>query len=229
MTAWEHKRGNAEISIAIVDRQPLFRMGVAHALGSQTGIQIVDQGETGTDALQIAGSRPVDIMLLDPNVQGGGMQMLSSLTRSWPVIKLVVLTASEQEEDVSSALRCGARGYLLKHVKDNELVTALRAVAQGEVYLTPSLGARLFARTAAGTSTSTSTGLSSLTVANLTPRENQILTQVSLGATNKEIAISLNISEKTVKYYMTNIMQKLQVRNRVEAVIIMRDKARMLA
>jgi len=212
---------SVSIGIAIVDRQPLFRAGIAHVLRSHHGIEVVAEGESAMDALRIASERPIDIMLLDLSIPGGGMQALTSLSHTWPAIKLVVLTASEREEDVSNALRCGVRGYILKHVNESDLLGALQAVANGEVYLTPSLGARLLARTAANASFVTTVP----TLAELTARETQILTQVSVGATNKEIARRFNISDKTVKYYMTNIMKKLQVRNRVEAVVIMRDRA----
>lgn len=222
MNGREPRVGAAATRIAIVDAQPLYRSGVALALASQSDLEVVDQGECGKDTLQIASRHPIDILLVDIAVEGGGIQMLTSLARSWPELKVIVLTASEREGDVSNAMRCGVRGYLLKHITERELATAVRAVAKGDVYLAPSLGARLFARTSAMTPPVPQASA----VDELTPREAQILTHVSLGATNKEIANALNLTEKTVKYYMTNIMQKLQVRNRVEAVLILREKSR---
>lgn len=212
----------AGISVAIVDKQPMFRAGIVHVLGSHKQLSVVAEGGSAMDAMRIAREMPVDIMLLDLDIPGGGMQVLTGLSQTWPAIRLVVLTASEQQADVASAMQCGARGYILKDVSPSDLVAALSAVGAGEVYLTPSLGARLLARPSSAAATSSPPHK----FEDLTTRETQILTQVSVGATNKEIARRLNITEKTVKFYMTNIMQKLQVRNRVEAVVVMRDRTR---
>ncbi len=210
------------VSVVIVDRQPMFRAGIAHVLSSHKQFRVVAEGASAMDAMRIAKETQVDIMLMDLDVPGGGIPAITSLSQSWPATRLVVLTASEQECDVASVMQCGASGYILKDVNSVDLVGALSAVAGGEVYLTPSLGARLFARPAP----STAAASPPQNFEDLTTRETQILTQVSVGSTNKEIARRLNITEKTVKYYMTNIMQKLQVRNRVEAVVVMRDRNR---
>lgn len=212
--------------LAIVDSQPLFRAGVAHLLSSRHGVEVVAEGQSAMDAIAIAAQHLLDIMLIDLAIPGGAPDMLSTLSRMSSATRLVVLTASEREEDVSSALRQGARGYLLKTVDDLDLIAALRAVMNGEVYLTPALGARLFARSGSAAAPQV---VPAVPGTDLTHREAQILSQVSIGATNKEIARQLNISEKTVKYYMTSIMQKLQVRNRVEAVVAMRGRARNIA
>jgi len=206
---------------AIIDAQPLFRAGVTATLRSLKSIETVIEGESAADALQVAGKTPIDVMLIDLAIAGGGTDAISTITRMWPATRLIVITASERADDVASALRCGARGYMLKQATGGELVQAVRSVMNGEVYLTPSLGARLFAQSQSQQSKQDATSSS----IELTPREDQILSQVSVGATNKEIALRLNISEKTVKYYMTNIMQKLQVRNRVEAVVAARKRA----
>lgn len=211
---------NARFRMALIDSQPMFRAGVAHTLRTAKAAESITEGENAADALQIAGREPLDIMLLDLAISGGGADAVSSISRLWPAIRLIILTASERAEDVSGALQCGARGYILKHASGSELLHALRSVAVGEVYLTPSLGARLFARSPAAQTVVVPAPQS----IDLTPREDQILAQVSVGATNKEIANTLKISEKTVKYYMTNIMQKLQVRNRVEAVVAARSR-----
>ena len=138
----------------------------------------------------------------------------------WPAIRVVVLTASELAEDVTVSLKNGARGYILKHIEVSELMKTLRFVDTGEVYLMPSLGAKLFAQASAAQKQAAAQS----EIADLSAREEQVLSHVSVGSTNKEIARKLNISEKTVKYYMTNILQKLQVRNRVEAVVAARDR-----
>lgn len=181
---------------------------------------MVAEGHCTADALHLAERHSLDLMLLDLEILGGGAEAITAISRIWPAIRLVALTNSEREADVAGTLHLGARGYILKNVEAAELINALRIVAAGDVYLTPSLGARLFARANGAAALSPPRPRS----AKLTPREDEILAQVSLGATNKEIATKLIITEKTVKYFMTNIMQKLQVRNRVEAVLAARGR-----
>ena len=206
------------IGVVHVDAYPLFRAGVAVALRGCPGLELIAEGQTAMDAVQLASKSALDVLMLDINVPGDGMQALTTISHTWPAVKLVVLSASEVEDDVSRAMRLGARGYILKSATGAELTGALKAIARGEVYITPSLGARLLSRPA----TPQKVEAFAPRLKDLTQREVQILSQVSIGATNKEIARTLKISEKTVKYYMTNIMQKLHVRNRVEAVVLMR-------
>ena len=213
------------LRIAVIDAQPLYRAGVVQTLRAFKIVDTVFEGDSAADALRIANKTPLDIMLLDLNIPGGGAEAIATVARMWPAVRQVVLTASERVEDVSNSLQSGARGYILKHVDGAELCKALRQVANNEVYLTPSLGARLITQAAAAKVAVAPP----LPTGDLTAREEQILSQVSLGATNKEIARTLRISEKTVKYYMTNIMQKLQVRNRVEAVVVARKQLQMSA
>lgn len=208
----------SRIGVCFIDASPLFRAGVAQALRSCPRIDVLGEGQTAVDAVELAKLCALDILMLDIKVPGDDMQALSTIAHTWPAVKLVVLSASECEEDVSRAMRLGARGYILKTASVAELTSALQGIARGEVYITPSLGARLLSRPAQPERPD----ISAPRLDDLTQREAQILSQVSIGATNKEIARTLKISEKTVKYYMTSIMQKLQVRNRVEAVVLMR-------
>jgi two-component system, NarL family, nitrate/nitrite response regulator NarL len=210
---------NWKISVACVDPLPLFRAGIAQALRQSSDFELVAEGQTAMDAVQLARRRPLDILMLDIKLPGGGSQALETISRTLPAIKLVVISACEEEEDVATAMRMGSRGYILKDVTAIELIGALKSIAKGESYMAPSLGARLLSRQATPTHRTPS---AESRIDELTQREVQILSQVSVGATNKEIARTFSISEKTVKYYMTSIMQKLQVRNRVEAVVLMR-------
>ena len=210
--------------VAVIDAQPLFRLGVVNTLNVCSKIDVVAEGGSAMDALQIAAKYAPDIMLIDLAIPGGGAQALSSIVRLWPAIRLVVLTASEREEDVSAALQTGAKGYILKGVDGGELVAAIRSIASGELHLTAALGARLLARV----TTPVGPELTVTECGDLTPREVQILSKVSNGSTNKEIARLLNIREKTVKHYMTSLMAKLKVRNRVEAVMAARNRMKAL-
>jgi DNA-binding NarL/FixJ family response regulator len=207
------------LQVAIVDDHPLFREGVAHTLGAQPDIDVVAEGESAADALRIAGECLPDVMLLDVSMPGGGLNAVRQIARAFPVVKTVMLTVSEGEEDVTAALRAGARAYVLKGVAARELVRILRDVAAGEVYVTPSLAANLlFELTSGGASRQPASPLDELT-----EREREILELVAGGDSNKEIAARLYLSEKTVKHHMTNILQKLQVRNRVEAALLARS------
>jgi DNA-binding NarL/FixJ family response regulator len=207
------------LQIAIVDDHPLFREGVAHTLAAYPDIEVVGEGESAADALRIASERIPDVMLLDVSMPGGGVNAVRGIAAAFPVIKLVMLTVSENEDDVTAALRAGARAYVLKGVAARELVRIIRAVAAGEVYVTPSLASSLLFDLTGGKSGAQAT--SPLEV--LTERERQILEGVAAGDSNKEIAAQLSLSEKTVKHHMTNILQKLQVRNRVEAALLARS------
>ena len=116
------------LHVAIVDDHPLFREGVAHTLAAQPDIEIVGEGESASDAIRIAAERIPDVMLLDVSMPGGGLSAVREIAATFPVIKLVMLTVSEDEDDVTAALRAGARAYVLKGVAARELVRIMRAV-----------------------------------------------------------------------------------------------------
>jgi DNA-binding NarL/FixJ family response regulator len=211
-----------KLQIAIIDDHPLFREGVAQTLGRQPDIEVVAEGESAEDAVAIAGMRLPDIMLLDVSMPGGGVNAARQIAAAYPVVKIVMLTVSQDEEDITAALRAGARAYVLKGVAARELVDILRHVARGDVYVTPSLAAGLlYEMTNAPASRTPSSPLD-----DLTDRERQILERVSVGDSNKEIGERLYLTEKTVKHHVSNILQKLQVRNRVEAALLARTGER---
>lgn len=208
------------IRVAVIDDHPLFREGVAHTIQRSGTLQVIGEGATADDAVRIAKAELPDIVLLDVNMPGGGVEAARAISNVCPVVKIIMLTVSESEEHVHQAMEAGVRGYVLKGTSGLELINTLRAVARGEYYVTPRLAARILAlskRSAKGSDPEDS-------FPDLTKREEQILDRVARGLTNKEIAKDLQISEKTVKHYMTNIMQKLQVRNRVEAALVFKKK-----
>lgn len=214
--------GTERLRVAIIDDHPLFRDGVVATLGADPALEIVGQGATADDAIQISQDVLPDVLLLDISLPGGGIEATREIARLCPYIKIVILTASENEKHVSDALEAGARGYVLKGVGSQELVRTIRAVYSGESYVTPQLAARLLAMMK---SPLMAPSASDAEMPSLTRREEQILDAVAEGMTNKEIARLLTISEKTVKHYMTNIMHKLQVRNRVEAALVVKRKS----
>ena len=209
------------IRVAVIDDHPLFREGVAHTIRSSQILEVVAEGASADDAIRIVNDELPDIVLLDVSMPGGGIEAARTISRVCPVVKTIMLTVSESEEHVAQALAAGARGYILKGTSGPELINTMRAVSRGESYVSPGLAARLLTIPKRAPQASPQDG----DLPELTKREESILDHVARGMTNKEIAKSLSISEKTVKHYMTNIMQKLRVRNRVEAVLAFQGKA----
>ena len=218
-----------KINVIIIDDHPLFREGVIHTLKAQPDIEIVGQGATAEEAIQLACDLLPDIIMLDIDIPDGGLQAAQTIASACPVTKIVILTVSAEEDHVLAALKAGARAYILKGVAARELVSILRAVWAGEVYVTPTLAASLLleltgASSESGTSSESHAPASPLD--ELTERERQILERVAAGFSNKEIGQQLYLTEKTVKHYMTNILQKLHVRNRVEAALLAQKSGR---
>jgi two-component system, NarL family, nitrate/nitrite response regulator NarL len=209
------------IRVAVIDDHPLFREGVAHTIQRSGSLNVIAEGASADDALRIAKAEMPDIVLLDVSMPGGGVEAARAISNACPIVKVIMLTVSESEEHVHQAMEAGVRGYVLKGTSGVELVNTLRAVARGEYYVTPRLAARILALSKRPTKAPDQDG----SAPDLTKREEQILDRVARGLTNKEIAKDLLISEKTVKHYMTNIMQKLQVRNRVEAALVFKRTA----
>ncbi|MCA0013923.1 response regulator transcription factor [Mesorhizobium sp. B292B1B] len=209
----------ATIRVAIVDDHPLFREGVTRSLSEIGGFEMVAQGATAQDAERIASTLQPDILLLDISMPGDGLASVAGILGANPGQKIVMLTVSEANADVARALNAGVRGYVLKGVGSRMLAEILHGVAAGETYVSPTLSARLLS------------DLQSLQPANgrtdrlrqLTGREAEILQLVAEGLSNKEVALRLALQEKTVKHHMTGVLSKLNVRNRTEAALLMRE------
>jgi DNA-binding NarL/FixJ family response regulator len=206
-----------KIRVVIVDDHPLFRDGVAHTLQTEPDVEVVGQGAAADDALHLVQELLPDIVLLDITMPGGGLNAVRAIAAACPVTKIIMLTVSEAEDDVMAAFKAGARAYILKGVSARELVSILRTVYTGEVYVTPTLAAGLLLEMTGGSPAPRSPDSP---LDELTERERQILELVASGCSNKEIGQRLHLAEKTVKHYMTNILQKLHVRNRVEAALL---------
>lgn len=207
---------SGQVHIVVADDHPLMREGVVATLNEHDGFGVVAQAGDAAGAVAAVEQHLPDIVLLDVSMPGSGLAAAAEISRRFPAVAIVMLTVSEDDEDVLAALRAGARGYVLKGVAASELTGVLQAVASGGAYVSPALAARVLsamqARGARGSEAEA-----------LIPREAEILRLLATGLSNKEIAIELDLQEKTVKHYMTNILQKLQVRNRVEAALKARD------
>ena len=208
---------NDKIRVAIVDDHPLFREGVAAILGNEPDFELVGQGASAEEAIRLARDLLPDLILLDIDMPGSGLSAAQTIAVQCPVTRIVFLTVSEADDHLVKALKTGARAYILKGVAGRELVRILKSVYAGESYLPPALAASLLLEMSEPRPVA-STVRDPLD--ELTEREQQILQALAAGLSNKEIGLQLHLSEKTVKHYMTNILQKLQVRNRVEAALI---------
>ncbi|MHB2165350.1 LuxR C-terminal-related transcriptional regulator [Alsobacter sp. R-9] len=211
------------IRIAVVDDHPLFLEGVVQTLALSGRFAIVAQGTTSDDALAIARRDQPSVILLDVSMPGGGLTAARAIGETCPGVKRVMLTASEADADVDAALELGVAGYILKGTSGPELIRAIVAIHNGDNYVTPSLAAKLLSKTRPAARPAAARKEED--DADLSGREEEILALVAQGLTNKEIAYRLGLSEKTVKHHMTNILQKLQVRNRVEAVLLAHRRA----
>ncbi|UUP19819.1 response regulator [Nitratireductor thuwali] len=207
------------ITIAVIDDHPLFREGVTRSLLEIGGFQIVGEGGTGEDALRIVQQKRPDILLMDISMPCGGTSAIRPILEMVPDQKIIMLTVSEASDDVTRALSSGAKGYVLKGVGSRALAEAIRTVASGESYVTPTLSARLLSDRPARTDLSSKSDL----VSDLTDREREILKLVAAGLSNKRVALQLGLQEKTIKHHMTHILAKLRVSNRTEAAMAFRD------
>ena len=202
-----------KIRILLADDHPLFREGVAHSLSVDPDFEVIAQAGSGEEAVELAHQLHPDIVLLDVSMAGmGGIEAAGKIAATSPVVRIMMLTVSENRENLMAALKAGAHGYVLKGVSAGELRAITRRVAGGEAYVTPALAADML------TEFSNPHPIDSFS--ELTARETTILQLLSQGLTNREIGERLYLAEKTVKHYMTSILQKLHVRSRTEAALI---------
>jgi two-component system, NarL family, nitrate/nitrite response regulator NarL len=208
------------IRVAIVDDHPIFREGIVQTLRGEPDFDVVGQGASAEEAINLAGASHPDLLLLDLTIPGGGLNAARAIAESAPEVSILILTASEDDDDLRMALDIGVRGYVLKGIGGDELVRTTRGIASGETYVPPALAAEL-PRAAVRSDRTGRQAVSPLE--GLSERELQVLTRLANGESNKEIGQQLHLTEKTVKHYVTSILQKLDVRNRVEAALRARD------
>lgn len=202
------------IRVAVVDDHPLMREGIVQSLRREPDLEIVAEGESAADAIQIAASLLPDVMLIDVNMPGSGLEALREISASCPAVATIIITVREDEETVGNALATGARGFMTKGATGSALAQTIRDVNGGAVYITPSLAARLLANNAKTNREKPPQ------FKDLNERETQILRLIVKGMGNKQIGAELGLQEKTIKHYVTNLLQKLHVRNRVEAALV---------
>lgn len=202
-------------NLLIVDDHPLFRKGVRYLVNQVAGFSIVGEASCGQEGIDMAAELSPDIVLLDLNMKDlSGIEVLKAVKRSNPDTLVVMLTVSDQTEDLVAALRCGADGYLLKEMEPEDLIIKLTEAAAGQITLTPRL-INLLARTMREDAIQPKdTG-----EADLTNQEQRILELVAAGKSNKLVARELDITEGTVKVHVKHLLRKLNLRSRVEAAV----------
>lgn len=206
------------ISILVADDHPIFRDGLVKSLEEDQGLSVVGVASSAKEAVDLAQSLAPDIALLDLSMPGGGLAAIAQIASQKLAKHIAMLTVSEDGEDVSKALRLGANAYILKGVSASELRQILYNIADGETHVAPSLAAKVLSYMTSGQDHDARSPLD-----DLTNREEGILKLVAKGQSNKEVADALGLQEKTIKHYMTAILEKLHARNRVEAAIIAHD------
>jgi DNA-binding NarL/FixJ family response regulator len=205
------------IKVLIVDDHTLFRRGIAAVLAIHPDLDVIGEAADGLEAIDMAGKLNPEVILMDLNMpKCSGLEAIQALQAARPDVKVLVLTVSEMEADLFAAIKYGARGYLLKKAEPEELTHAIITIAQGGVIISPMMATKLLSEFK-----DLSSGLARTPAkeeeSELTPREGDVLQLVAQGATNKEIADSLYISENTVKTHLQNIMEKLHLANRSQA------------
>ena len=209
---------DSPIRVLIVDDHALFRRGLIQVLLGEEGIEVVGEGEDGEDALRKAEELVPDVVLMDVRMpRVSGIEATRRLAEALPAARILMLTVSDEEDDLYEAIKAGAAGYLLKEISIEEVADAVRNVMQGQTLITPSMASKLIlefnnlARRAEERY--------SFPTPKLTDRELDTLKLVAQGLTNREIGEELSISENTVKNHVRNILEKLHLHSRMEAVM----------
>ncbi len=196
-----------QIKVLLADDKEIFREGLARLLDEQEQIEVVSQCSNGKQAIEKAEETRPDVVLIDNNISDcDSSKVIQQINESFPKIKVAMLTDSKGEDTLFSAIEAGATGYLLKEGKVVDLIKSIDLIAEGKVVVSPPLARRLVAK-AKGTKVKN----------DLSERETEILKLLAKGATNKEIAGTLFITENTAKVHLKNILQKLRLRNRQQA------------
>ena len=208
------------IRVLLADDQDLLRRGFKMIIDAQPGMEAVGEAANGAQAIAQAAALRPDIVLMDVRMPGtNGIEATRHIAAHLPEVKVLILTTFDVDEYAFAGLHAGASGFLLKNARTEELIAGIRTVAAGDAILAPSTTRRLL-DTYAGTFRATSAGTSSQDVlAPLTQRERQVFTEMASGRTNQEIADRLVLSETTVKTHVARVLAKLQLRDRVQAVI----------
>jgi two-component system NarL family response regulator len=217
----ESSRSPEPIRAMIVDDHALFRRGLEMVLEEEADIELVGQASDGSEAVEKAGESLPDVVLMDIRMpRSSGIEACRAMKEVAPSAKIVMLTISDEEEDLFEAIRAGASGYLLKDLPLDEVAETVRAVHGGQSLINPSMAGKLLSEFATLAKRDTGERVQQVPPPRLTEREMQVLKLVARGMNNRDIAKELFISENTVKNHVRNILEKLQIHSRMEAVMV---------
>ena len=212
----EETRSSETLRVLLVDDHDLFRTGLRNLL-EEEGLEIVGEAATGAEAIAHVGETSPDVVVMDLNMPSmGGVEATRHIAEVAPLTRVVMLTISDQDSDVTDAILAGACGYLLKDSSIQELVAGIRAAARGEALISPHIAQKVLQRVRA---TSAHSGIEALIRTELSDREIEVLKLIANGQDNAVIAAELHISPKTVKNHISNILMKLQIDNRIQAAV----------
>ncbi len=217
----------APIRLLVVDDHPLFRRGLVALLASNPRFVIVGEAADAGEAQRLALALQPDLILLDNHLPGAsGIDAIADLRRAAPATRVLMLTVSEEEQDLARALQRGASGYLLKTVDTDVLIGAIERTVRGESALSPELTGKLMSAFRAVHAPAPPEPPPAVPdrIDTLSPREREILAAISRGASNKEIARDLDIAETTVKIHVQHILRKLDLSSRVQAAVYAADR-----
>lgn len=200
------------IRIVVADDHPMFLDGLVATLSADEDLEVVAVVGDARAAVQAVHLHSPQLALLDLAMPGGGLEAAREIAAASPTTLTVMLTSSENEDDLMAAMNAGARGYILKGISGRELRTILKAICAGGTYLAPEL--------AYGAIKGLTRPRKSSPIEDLTDREREVLELVAAGLSNAEIGGRLGLAEKTIKHYMTSILAKLGVASRVEAAVL---------
>jgi two-component system NarL family response regulator len=214
------------IRVLIVDDHALFRRGLEMVLDEEDDIDLVGQACDGAEAREKASEFLPDVVLMDIRMpRSGGIDACRAMKEAAPSTKIVMLTISDEEADLFEAIRAGASGYLLKDIPLDEVAGSVRAVHEGQSLISPAMAGKLLTEFATLARRPEEERVQQVPPPKLTDREMEVLKLVARGMNNRDIARELFISENTVKNHVRNILEKLQIHSRMEAVMIaLRDK-----
>jgi DNA-binding NarL/FixJ family response regulator len=202
--------------VLLVDDHDLFRTGLRTLLEEQ-GVQIAGEAADGSEALRVVRETSPDVVVMDLNMPGmSGVEATRQISAAAPLTRVLVLTISDQDSDVTDAILAGACGYLLKDSSIEELIRGIHAAAVGESLISPHIAGKVLQRLRAATA---QPELANTIRAELSEREIEVLKLIANGKDNAQIAAELHISPKTVKNHISNILMKLQIENRIQAAV----------
>jgi DNA-binding NarL/FixJ family response regulator len=222
----EPGQGSDPIRTLIVDDHALFRRGLEIVLVTEDDIDVVGEASDGTEAVERAGESLPDVVLMDIKMpRSSGIEACRAIKDVAPSARIVILTMSDEEEDLFDAIKAGASGYLLKDIPLDEVAEAVRSVHGGQSLISPSMAGKLLSEFASLAKRESDEPPERVLAPRLTEREMQVLKLVARGMNNRDIAKELFISDNTVKNHVRNILEKLQIHSRMEAVMVaVRDK-----